>query len=75
MGEASGSGEGEVTWETVVKAGKGRAGWEAALGATAEQKAGLREALAPHSLGLPHPLLPPPKNRDSEQQGAGEVWL
>lgn len=74
LGEASGSG-GEKSPGKQVKAGKGGAGWEAALGATAEQKAGLREALAPHSLGLPHPLLPPPKNTDSEQQGAGEGWL
>lgn len=57
-----------------VKAGKGGAGWEAALGATAEQKAGLREALAPHSLGLPTPPTSRP-NTDSEQQGAGEGWL
>lgn len=62
-------------WET-GEGRKGGAGWgEAALGATAEQKAGLREALAPHSLGLPHPLLPPPEEHDSEQQGAGEGWL
>lgn len=76
MEEATGSGEGEVTWEIVVKAGKGRAGWEAVLGATAEQTAGLMEARPwPHTLwGSPHPLLPPPKNTDSEQ-GAGEVWL